>query len=137
MARSPRLIDPADRAVAPNSMPPTTGGEGMTDSPTGTCRAPGHPALEPPTPPPPEEGPTSPFSAPKIMRRTAPPSRTYGRSAVGLRPILDPGAAPSTRPTAGRRRPKEDQSRQADGLTRPHSFRNDSEHLGPGPASGG
>src|SRR5947209_10181899 len=60
------------------------------------------------------------------MRRTAPPSRTYGRSAVGLRPILDPGAARSTRPTAGRRRPKEDQSRQADGLTRPHSFRNDS-----------
>ena len=30
------------------------------------------------------------FSAGASMRRTGPASRTFGRSAVGLRPILDP-----------------------------------------------
>jgi len=86
----------------------------MTDSPTGACRAPGNrqwsrrhnssPTEDRQTPP-----------APKIMRRTAPASRTSGRYAVGLRPILDPDTAGSTRPTAGRRRQEEDQSRHRRG----------------------
>src|SRR3954453_5213413 len=105
-------------------MPPTTGGEGMTDSPyRDLSRAGGHPAMEPADRTTPDGGHKL-LSALNIPRRTAPASRTYGRYAVGLRPILDPDTAGSTRPTVGRTRPKEDRSRQATGVTRPHSFRN-------------
>jgi hypothetical protein len=58
------------------------------------------------------------------MRRTAPPSRPYGRYAVGLRPSLDPDAyfdAPSQDKEARRTNPNNTEV----GLDRPRSFRND------------
>jgi hypothetical protein len=58
------------------------------------------------------------------MRRTASPSRTCGRDAVGLRPSLDPDAyfdAPSQDKEARRT----NQNHTAVGLDRPLSFRND------------
>jgi hypothetical protein len=58
------------------------------------------------------------------MRRTAPPSRPYGRYAVGLRPSLDPDAyfdAPSQDKEARRT----NQNNTDVGLDRPLSFRND------------
>jgi hypothetical protein len=58
------------------------------------------------------------------MRRTASPSRPYGRYAVGLRPSLDPDAyfdAPSQDKAAR----KTNKTTQRLGLDRPHSFRND------------
>jgi YceI-like domain len=58
------------------------------------------------------------------MRRTTPPSRPYGRYAVGLRPSLDPDAyfdAPSQDQEARRT----NQNNTEIGLDRPRSFRND------------
>jgi hypothetical protein len=58
------------------------------------------------------------------MRPTAPPSRPYGRYAVGLRPSLDPDAcfdAPSQDNEARRT----NQNNTEVGLDRPRSFRND------------
>ena len=58
------------------------------------------------------------------MRRTTPPSRPYGRYAVGLRPSLDPDAyfdAPSQDKEARRT----NQNNSEVGLDRPLSFRND------------
>ena len=58
------------------------------------------------------------------MRRTAPPSRPYGRYPVGLRPSLDPDAyfdAPSQDKEARRTT----QNNTEVGLDRPLSFRND------------
>ena len=99
----------------------------MTGSPI-ACPAPGNPR--------PEdandhlatqaESRTSNFNLPALnsMRRTAPPSRPYGRYAVGLRPSLDPDAyfdAPSQDQEAR----KTNQNNTAVGLDRPLSFRND------------
>jgi len=58
------------------------------------------------------------------MRPTAPPSRPYGRYAVGLRPSLDPDAcfdAPSQDNEARRT----NQNNTEVGLDRPRSFRNE------------
>ena len=58
------------------------------------------------------------------MRRTASPSRPYGRYAVGLRPSLDPDAyfdAPGQDKEARRT----NQNNTEVGLDRPPSFRND------------
>ena len=61
------------------------------------------------------------FSAGASMRRTGLASRTFGRSAVGLRPILDPN--PLMRRAQN---PPENPKRTIrPGLTRPRSFRND------------
>ena len=72
------------------------------------------------------ESSTSLFDLPALnsVRRTAPPSRPYGRYAVGLRPSLDPDAyfdAPSQDQEA-RKQANKTTSR---GLDRPRSFRND------------
>ena len=73
-------------------MPPRRG-EGMTDTSAGQPEdfwrhATGQPPRSP------ESYQTSPSSFPPAsLRRTASASRTYGRFAVGLRPILDPAAA--------------------------------------------
>ena len=69
---------------------------------------------------------TSNFDLPALnsMRPTAPPSRPYGRYAVGLRPSLDPDAcfdAPSQDNEARRT----NQNNTEVGLDRPRSFRND------------
>jgi hypothetical protein len=58
------------------------------------------------------------------MRRPAPPSRPYGRHAVGLRPSLDPDAYfdASSQDQEARRT---NQNNTAVGLDRPPSFRND------------
>src|SRR3954447_22502164 len=106
MARSPRLIDPADRAVAPNSMPPTTGGEGMTDSPTGTGAAPGLPALEPPTPPRPRKDRQAP-SPPRrscVERRRPQGPTAAPRSASGRSLTPAPPAQRARQPGGGGRK---------------------------------
>jgi hypothetical protein len=54
------------------------------------------------------------------MRRTAPPSRPYGRYAVGLRPSLDPDA-----PSKDKEAPRTNQNNTEVGLDRPRFFRND------------
>jgi len=69
---------------------------------------------------------TSNFDLPALnsMRPTAPPSRPYGRYAVGLRPSLDPDAcfdAPSQDNEARRT----NQNNTEVGLDRPRSFRNE------------
>ncbi len=58
------------------------------------------------------------------MRPTAPPSRPYGRYAVGLRQSLDPDAYfdASGQDTEAR---KTNQNNTEVGLDRPLSFRND------------
>ena len=83
----------------------------MTDSPTGGLSTAGEPALEhalgPPDPSPDQEPTAPPFLRLNSMRRAASASRTYGRFAVGLRPILDPDAylgAPERRRSKGKRK---------------------------------
>jgi hypothetical protein len=58
------------------------------------------------------------------MRRTASPSRPYGRDAVGLRPSLDPDAYFDA-PSQDKKARRTNQNNTAVGLDRPHSFRND------------
>ena len=58
------------------------------------------------------------------MRRTASPSRPYGRCAVGLRPSLDPDAYFDA-PSQDKEARKTNKTTQRLGLDRPHSFRND------------
>ena len=58
------------------------------------------------------------------MRRTAPPSRPYGRYAVGLRPSLDPDAYFDA-PNQDQEARKQSKSKRSRGLDRPLSFRND------------
>jgi len=58
------------------------------------------------------------------MRPTAPPSRPYGRYAVGLRPSLDPDAYFDA-PSQDKGAPKQAKANAAVGLDRPRSFRND------------
>ena len=106
-------------------------GEGMTGShpepaphrETGTEDANDHLATQ-------AESRTINFDLPALnsMRPTAPPSRPYGRYAVGLRPSLDPDAcfdAPSQDNEARRT----NQNNTEVGLDRPRSFRNDLRHL--------
>jgi hypothetical protein len=65
------------------------------------------------------------------MRRTAPPSRPYGRYAVGLRPSLDPDADFDV-PSQDKEAHRTNQNNTAVGLDRPLSFRNDlREHCSP------
>ncbi|MCA1675220.1 MAG: hypothetical protein LC799_24520 [Actinobacteria bacterium] len=64
------------------------------------------------------------FSALNSMRRAASASRTSGRSAVGLRPILDPNA--STRRAQNlAEQPKRKITPPSTRLDRPRSFRDD------------
>jgi hypothetical protein len=64
------------------------------------------------------------------MRRTTSASRAYGRSAVNLRPTLDPDALPA-RPKDGEQRQKKDPQQQNRDLTgRLRSFRNDTGRIG-------
>jgi len=58
------------------------------------------------------------------MRRTASPSRPYGRYAVGLRPSLDPDANFDA-PNQDKEAHRTNQNNTAVGLDRPRSFRND------------
>jgi hypothetical protein len=58
------------------------------------------------------------------MRRTASPSRPYGRDAVGLRPSLDPDAYFDA-PSQDKEARTTNQNNTAVGLDRPLSFRND------------
>ena len=90
------LIDPTDRAgTAHPIMPADLRGEGMTEQPPRLLTA-GTPALmratPTTTPTTAQETQTTSFSATPQLRRTAPASRPSGRSAVGLRPSLDPDA---------------------------------------------
>jgi hypothetical protein len=102
-------------------------GEGMTGShpspaphrETGTEDAHDHLATQ-------AESRTSNFDLPALnsMRQPAPPSRPYGRYAVGLRPSLDPDAyfdAPSQVQGSSQNQPNNTEV----GLDRPPSFRND------------
>jgi len=88
----------------------------------------GKPALKTPTTTllPKAESRTSNFDLPALnsVRRTASPSRPYGRYAVGLRPSPDPDAyfdAPSQDQEARRT----NQNNTQVGIDRPLSFRND------------
>ena len=58
------------------------------------------------------------------MRRTTPPSRPYGRYAVGLRPSLDPDAYFDA-PSQDKEARTTNQNNTEVGLDRPLSFRND------------
>ena len=58
------------------------------------------------------------------MRRTASPSRPYGRYAVGLRPSLDPDAYFDA-PNQDKEVRRINQNDTAVGLDRPRSFRNE------------
>jgi len=58
------------------------------------------------------------------MRRTASPSRPYGRYAVGLRPSLDPDAYFDA-PRPDKKAHKTSKTNTQAGLDQPHSFRND------------
>ena len=58
------------------------------------------------------------------MRRRAPPSRPYGRYAVGLRPSLDSDAYFDA-PSQDQEAPKTRKNKPSRGLDRPRSFRND------------
>src|SRR5262245_35801881 len=58
------------------------------------------------------------------MRRTASPSRPYGRYAVGLHPSRDPDAYFDA-PSQDKKARKTNKTTQRLGLDRPHSFRND------------
>ena len=58
------------------------------------------------------------------MRRTASPSRPYGRYAVGPRPSLDPDAYFDA-PSQDKEARKTNQNNIEVGLDRPLSFRND------------
>jgi len=71
------------------------------------------------------ESSTSNFDLPALnsMRRTAPPSRPYGRYAVGLRPSLDPDAYFDA-PSQDKEARKTNQNTTQVGLDRPRSFRN-------------
>src|SRR6516162_1336499 len=72
------------------------------------------------------ESSTSNFDLPALnsMRPTAPPSRPYGRYAVGLRPSLDPDAYIDA-PNQDQEAPKQAKANASRGLDQPHSFRND------------
>jgi hypothetical protein len=58
------------------------------------------------------------------MRRTAPPSRPYGRYAVGPRPSLDPDAYFDA-PNQDKEARRTNQNNTEVGLDRPLFFRND------------
>jgi len=99
----------------------------MTGSPISLPRA-GNPALKTTT-----THPNKPESSHKTfsislplnsIRRTASPSRPYGRYAVGLRPSLDPDAYFDA-PSQDKEDRKTNQNNTAVGLDRPRSFRND------------
>ena len=69
---------------------------------------------------------TSNFDLPALnsMRPTAPPSRPYGRYAVGLRPSLDPDACFDA-PSQDKEARRTNQNNTEVGLDWPPSFRND------------
>ena len=102
-------------------------GEGMTGShpqpaphrETGTEDANDHLAIQ-------AESRTSNFDLPALnsMRPTAPPSRPYGRYAVGLRPSLDPDACFDA-PSQDKEARRTNQNNTEVGLDWPPSFRND------------
>jgi hypothetical protein len=72
------------------------------------------------------ESSTSNFDLPALnsMRRTASPSRPYGRYAVGLRPSLDPDAYFGV-PSQDKEARRTNQNTTEMGLDGPRSFRND------------
>ena len=106
-------------------------GEGMTCShpqpaphrETGTEDANDHLAIQ-------AESRTSNFDLPALnsMRPTAPPSRPYGRYAVGLRPSLDPDACFDA-PSQDKEARRTNQNNTEVGLDWPPSFRNDLRQL--------
>jgi len=106
-------------------------GEGMTGShpqpaphrETGTEDANDHLAIQ-------AESRTSNFDLPALnsMRPTAPPSRPYGRYAVGLRPSLDPDACFDA-PSQDKEARRTNQNNTEVGLDWPPSFRNDLRQL--------
>lgn len=75
---------------------------------------------------------TSNFDLPALnsMRPTAPPSRPYGRYAVGLRPSLDPDACFDA-PSQDKEARRTNQNNTEVGLDWPPSFRNDLRRLEP------
>src|SRR6187200_462938 len=79
---------------------------------------------------------TSNFDPPALnsMRPTAPPSRPYGRYAVGLRPSLDPDACFDA-PSQDKEARRTNQNNTEVGRDWPPSFRNDLREHGTWPAA--